>query len=222
MRHSSILRIVLVVVIAVAIAGCSATPTRRSFNEGWKDSVLSTKVKYKLIRDKQIHKRNFDVDTWRGVVTLTGRARSGEEKERAEQLALQVRGVKGVDNFLRIIDDAYVPEKEAVAKKGIVETDLTDIKAVRKTPAGKVVVKEEIREKKIITEPAKAQAKTQVGSRVESPEIPSAGGSAGTGRYNKPDSSDIDGEDLTDEDGLAREAAEELKRLRGEDADEGY
>jgi len=106
----------LLVVFAIS---CAATPNRRSFKEGWKDSVVSTEVKYKLIRDRLVKKSNINVDVWRGVVTLTGRVGSEAEKERAEELAWKTKGVRGVDNFLRIIDVTgnLVEEGVATAKK---------------------------------------------------------------------------------------------------------
>lgn len=209
---SRLVRIILLVVVALGIVACSATPTRRSFKEGWKDSVISTKVKFKLTKDKFVEKRNFDVDTWRGIVTLTGRARTMEEKERAEQLAWQVRGVRGVDNFLKVVDDASLTGNEVVVEKEVVK----DSKL-------KVVVKEELKEKKPATHPVKPQ----VSNKVEGPVVfeddmtqEKTEYTAKRGKYNQPTPDQITEEDLTDEERLANEAAEELKKLRGEEAEE--
>lgn len=218
-----LLKVILLIVVAASIVACSATPTRRSFKEGWKDSVVSTKVKVKLTSDKLVKKRNIDVDTWRGVVTMTGRITSAEEKERAEQLAWQVKGVRGVDNYLKLVDD-YMPEGEAVAKgadDGVVLTEVAEIKVKEKGNKVKIKEKDVITAKKVPLHPAKSQ----VGSQVEGPvvfdedvtEKDDLQYTAKRERFKRPTSSQIEGEDLTSEDRLAQEAAEELRKLRGED-----
>lgn len=217
-----ILKVLVAVVVIAGFFGCSATPTRRSFKEGWKDSYVSTKVKVKLTTDKLVEKRNFDVDTWRGVVTLTGRVRSENEKERAEQLAWQIKGVRGVDNYLKVVDDASYEWNEAVARA-------PEEKVVAKAP-----VATKAKAKKPVAKPVKVQETLEtveteevvVNSKVSGPVVFEDDGqnqskvSAARSRFLQPSSSAVKEQDLTDEDRLAREAADELKKLRGEDVTE--
>ena len=214
MQLSRMVKTFILVVVVVALAGCSATPTRRSFKEGWKDSIVSTKVKYKFTKDKLVKKRNIDVDVWRGVVTLTGRVTSMEEKERAEQLSWQANGVRGVDNFLKLVED-WVPATEAVADRTVVETDMR--KGVEGSRKKVITIGEENAKPSHPLKVVEAKVNNKVEQSVVAKEKPIKKKWTATRTYNKPNSSQIVEEDLTSEQSLAQEAAEELRRLRGED-----
>lgn len=66
------------------------------------DSLITTKVKGKLIGDKQTRKDNIEIETVNGVVNLTGSAASKSNASRAVSLAKQVKGVKSVKNNIQI------------------------------------------------------------------------------------------------------------------------
>src|SRR3954468_14322706 len=66
------------------------------------DSLITTKVKGKLVGDKQTRKDNIEIETVDGVVTLTGTAASKANASRAVSLARQVKGVKSVKNSVQI------------------------------------------------------------------------------------------------------------------------
>ena len=66
------------------------------------DSVITTKVKARLIKDKQVRDRNIEVKTVNGVVELTGTARSRQEAARAASIARQVKGVTSVKNDIQV------------------------------------------------------------------------------------------------------------------------
>ena len=218
-----ILKLSVVAAVIVTVIGCSATPTRRSFKETWKDSVVSTKVKMKLTGDNLVKKRNIDVDTWRGVVTLTGRVTSMEEKERAEQLSWMANGVRGVDNYLKLVDDSYfTTETTEMIATNETEIDITNVEELKTTNKGAKLTEKE----KIVVKEKTHPVKSKAGSRVTGPveyqdNVKAKTVAKRTARtYNRPNSSNIVEEDLTTEESLAIEAAEELRRLRGEDVSE--
>lgn len=233
MRFSKIFKFSLLVIVAVALVGCSATPTRRSFKEGWKDGYVSTKVKYKLTKDKLVKKRNINVDVWRGVVTLTGRVTSPEEKERAEQLSWQIKGVRGVENYLNMADG--MSTNEAIAEETFTEKDITTV-ATKNTgtttktggnTGTKVITVEEDTTTKVATKAKPANpVKSQVSKKVDGPVVYEEKTKTKTKTEEKMTatrgdseqymSTEIKEDDLSSEESLAREAAEELKRLRGE------
>jgi hypothetical protein len=101
----------MICVLLLVIAGCSATPTRRAFKEGWRDANITSTVKWKLGRDKLVKAHNLDVDTWRGVVTITGRTASEEEKAKAGTIARNVKKVKEVRNLIDVAGVDSVPQK---------------------------------------------------------------------------------------------------------------
>src|SRR4051812_47799133 len=78
-----------------------AAPSHRSAHPV-DDSVITTKVKAKLVKDKQTRKDNVEIETVDGVVNLTGTAASKAKASRAVTLARQVKGVKSVKNNITI------------------------------------------------------------------------------------------------------------------------
>src|SRR3954471_19760957 len=78
-----------------------AAPSHRSAHPV-DDSVITTKVKAKLVKDKQTRKDNVEIETVDGVVNLTGSAASKSNASRAVTLARQVKGVKSVKNNIEI------------------------------------------------------------------------------------------------------------------------
>jgi hyperosmotically inducible protein len=74
------------------------------------DSVITTKVKARLVKDKQVHARDIEVKTVNGVVELSGTARSKREASKAASLARGVKGVKSVKNDIQVAA-AAAPEK---------------------------------------------------------------------------------------------------------------
>jgi len=68
------------------------------------DSWITTEVKSKLIADKQTSGTAIHVNTYEGVVTLTGKAKSQEEANRAVEDAKAIKGVKSVQNNLEVSD----------------------------------------------------------------------------------------------------------------------
>ena len=67
-----------------------------------KDSVVTTKVKAELASDSDTKSRHISVKTKDGIVALTGTVNSKAEKDKAEQDARTVKGVKDVINKLDV------------------------------------------------------------------------------------------------------------------------
>lgn len=65
------------------------------------DTVITAKVKAKLMGEKGLKKSEIDVTTTNGVVTLTGSASNSDAKGLAEDMTKSVEGVKSVDNTLK-------------------------------------------------------------------------------------------------------------------------
>ncbi len=82
--------------------GCAATPTKESTGEYVDDSSITTKVKAELVRDDTTKAREIKVETFKGVVQLSGFVDTAEEKARAGQIASGVAGVKDVKNNIAV------------------------------------------------------------------------------------------------------------------------
>ena len=66
------------------------------------DSVITTKVKADLAKDKQVRGRDIEVKTVNGVVELTGTARTKGEASKAASIARKVKGVTSVKNDIQV------------------------------------------------------------------------------------------------------------------------
>lgn len=66
------------------------------------DAVVTTRVKTIFINDPVIGAARIDVETFKGVVTLSGRVQSKEQEARAIELARTIRGATDVKSTLQI------------------------------------------------------------------------------------------------------------------------
>jgi osmotically-inducible protein OsmY len=71
-------------------------------DETGSDAWITTQIKAKITADPQLNPFGIDVDTLDGVVTLSGRVESEEDRLEAETLALDTEGVVSVDNRLEV------------------------------------------------------------------------------------------------------------------------
>lgn len=83
------------------VVGCTSL-TGQTTGQYVDDRTITSTVKAKLVADKAANLTRVDVDTTNRVVSLNGIVESREQKARAEQLAMQVSGVRDVKNNLQI------------------------------------------------------------------------------------------------------------------------
>ncbi len=84
----------------VSGAGFAAEGKTREFV---KDSVITTKVKAEMAKEKPSTLVKVSVDTDKtGVVVLSGTAKTKADKERAESVARSVTGVTTVENNIEV------------------------------------------------------------------------------------------------------------------------
>jgi osmotically-inducible protein OsmY len=95
-------------------AASGSTPER--LDADW----ITTQLQSRLFADQGINSREIDVNTADGVVTLSGRVNTQEEKERAVALARNIEGVTRVDDRLAVQPSG---SPEAVATTGPAPAD---------------------------------------------------------------------------------------------------
>lgn len=88
--------------LSFLLAACSATDTTRSTGEYTDDTAITARVKLALVNDEEVSALDVNVETFRGVVQLSGFADSREMANRAATVARGVEGVKDVRNDIRI------------------------------------------------------------------------------------------------------------------------
>jgi osmotically-inducible protein OsmY len=87
-------------IILFAFVGCTSTSKQSSTGEYVDDSVITAKVKSLLAEDDFLKSFQISVETYKGVVQLSGFVDSQQTADRASQIAYGVQGVKSVKNDL--------------------------------------------------------------------------------------------------------------------------
>jgi osmotically-inducible protein OsmY len=101
MRKLKLITVFLVSLsLTPAIVGCAGGKTYESTGEHFDDTVITTKVKASIMGDSKLKVLQIGVETFRGVVQLSGFVNSNEAATRAVDLARRVKGVKQVNNSL--------------------------------------------------------------------------------------------------------------------------
>lgn len=85
---------VVVLILSYALSSIAADPLT--------DEALYDKVRIAIARDREVGGGKIDVKVTNGVVELTGTVKQDKLKDRAEKLARKVKGVKNVENKLRV------------------------------------------------------------------------------------------------------------------------
>ncbi len=100
--------------IALAVAAALAVPMatyaadydsdRSSPKAFAKDAMITAKIKAKMAKTSGVSATHIRVDTDRdGIVTLSGRAKSRDEADRAASIARGVKGVVSVENNIQVV-----------------------------------------------------------------------------------------------------------------------
>ena len=81
--------------------GCASTATKESTGEYIDDSVVTTKVKDAIFREPTLKSSEINVETYKGVVQLSGFVSSQTNIDKAVEIAGGIKGVQSVKNDMR-------------------------------------------------------------------------------------------------------------------------
>ena len=84
------------------IGGCASSTTQESTGQYVDDTAITTKVKAAIFKDDVLKSAEINVETFKGVVQLSGFVSSADAERRAVSVASQVGGVKSVKNDMRL------------------------------------------------------------------------------------------------------------------------
>jgi hyperosmotically inducible protein len=88
--------------LVVVFLGCASTPTREGSGEYLDDTVITTKVKAAIFSEPSLKVSEINVETFKGVVQLSGFVNSQTDISKAVAVARGVQGVKSVKNDMRV------------------------------------------------------------------------------------------------------------------------
>lgn len=100
-RLGQLSRLSLMVVLA-SVVGCAATSKQEGTGEYVDDTVITTKVKTAVLNEPSLKSAEINVETFKGVVQLSGFVSSQAAINKAAEVARGVSGVKSVKNDMRL------------------------------------------------------------------------------------------------------------------------
>lgn len=95
----------MVAALAVVLA---TTACGKTVGETIDDATITTRVKTAMLNDESVGGLRIDVDTFKGVVTLSGRVKSADERQRAVAVARSISGVTEVKDALQVIPEGQL------------------------------------------------------------------------------------------------------------------
>jgi hyperosmotically inducible protein len=88
--------------VTVFSTGCAVVRQQETVGAYIDDTTITTQIKSRMAKDTRVDAVAISVETLKGVVQLSGFAKSAEEKNVAEAIARDVNGVKSVQNSIAI------------------------------------------------------------------------------------------------------------------------
>jgi osmotically-inducible protein OsmY len=85
----------------VSVVGCASTSQKEGTGEYVDDSVITTKVKAAILNEPTLKVAEINVETFKGVVQLSGFVNSQADINKAVAVARGVHGVISVKNDMR-------------------------------------------------------------------------------------------------------------------------
>lgn len=82
--------------------GCASTAKHESTGEYFDDAYITTKVKAEVLKESTLKSTEINVETFKGVVQLSGFVSTDAQAMKAVEVARGVKGVKAVKNDMLI------------------------------------------------------------------------------------------------------------------------
>jgi osmotically-inducible protein OsmY len=102
MKQHRLLAAVLSAFLVVSVVGCASTSKQEGTGEYVDDSVITTKVKAAIFNEPTLKSAEINVETFKGVVQLSGFVDSQADINKAVEVARSVKGVVSVKNAMRV------------------------------------------------------------------------------------------------------------------------
>lgn len=83
-------------------AACSSTSKQESTAEYVDDAMITTKVKAAMVNEPSLKSAEINVETYKGIVQLSGFVSTPASANKAVEVARTVKGVRSVKNDMRV------------------------------------------------------------------------------------------------------------------------
>ncbi len=111
MKNLKFLSVAIPAIVLATTLGCAATSTRNDSGTVTKhestgqyvdDAVITAKVKAQILEEPGLKSAEINVETFKGVVQLSGFVSSAASMDKAVAVARGVKGVTAVKNDMRL------------------------------------------------------------------------------------------------------------------------
>ena len=89
-------------IVLFSMIGCASTAKQEGTGEYIDDAVITTKVKAAIFNEPMLKSLEINVETYKGVVQLSGFVSSATDTKKAVEVARSVKGVSGVKNDMHV------------------------------------------------------------------------------------------------------------------------
>ena len=102
MKQLKSLFTIIPAILLATMLGCASTATKEGTGEYIDDTVITTKVKAAVLNEPTLKVAEINVETFKGIVQLSGFVSDAGDVPKAAQVARSVKGVTSVKNDLRV------------------------------------------------------------------------------------------------------------------------
>lgn len=102
MKQLKYISTIILAVMFATLLGCASTSKQEGTGEYIDDSVITTKVKTAVFQEPSLKSSEINVETYKGVVQLSGFVNSAADINKAVEVARSVKGVTSVKNDMRV------------------------------------------------------------------------------------------------------------------------
>jgi len=100
LKLNRIVKFLVCLALIASFTGCASTRTREGTGEYIDDTAITTKVKSAILTDSALKVMQINVETFKGVVQLSGFVDSPQSVTKAGEVARGINGVVEVKNNL--------------------------------------------------------------------------------------------------------------------------
>ncbi|MDH3631462.1 MAG: BON domain-containing protein [Gammaproteobacteria bacterium] len=107
MKHYNVkyynkLATIFLAILMASLLGCASTATKEGTGEYLDSTVITTKVKAAIFNEPTLKTFEINVETFKGVVQLSGFVNSQADIDKAVEIVQQIKGVKSVKNDMKL------------------------------------------------------------------------------------------------------------------------
>ncbi len=102
MKQLKYVSVFIIALMLTAVVGCASTSSKEGTGEYVDDTVITTKVKAAIFNEPTLKSAEINVETFKGVVQLSGFVSTQGNIYKAAEIARSIKGVTSVKNDMRL------------------------------------------------------------------------------------------------------------------------